>query len=71
MRVLFTCVRYLAHFHTLVPITRAVAAAGHEVAFATAEPLTPLIGPAGFRAGFHRFPAGEAPSPTGLCSPRS
>ena len=62
MRALFTCVRYLAHFHTLVPIARAVADAGHEVAFAAAELQTPLIAPG---ACFSASP-GRAPVSPGL-----
>jgi UDP:flavonoid glycosyltransferase YjiC (YdhE family) len=57
MRVLFTCLAYTGHFHPLVPLARAVAAEGHEVAFAT----HPALGAQVARAGFRHFPAGLAP----------
>jgi UDP:flavonoid glycosyltransferase YjiC (YdhE family) len=38
MRVLFTCRPLTGHLYPLVPLARATAAAGHEVAFATGEP---------------------------------
>jgi UDP:flavonoid glycosyltransferase YjiC (YdhE family) len=34
MRILFTTTAGLGHFHPLVPLARAAANAGHEVAFA-------------------------------------
>lgn len=36
MRVLFSCVPWEGHYRPLVPLVRALAARGHEVAFATA-----------------------------------
>jgi UDP:flavonoid glycosyltransferase YjiC (YdhE family) len=54
MRVLFTAVAASGHLHPLVPLARALAAAGHEVAFASAEPARALVG----RLGFRYFPAG-------------
>ena len=57
MRVLFTTMAQLGHFHPLVPIARAVAEAGHEVAFACAPAFQPTVEAAGFRAlpaGFDR-----------------
>jgi hypothetical protein len=54
MRVLFTCLAAIGHFHPLVPVARALADAGHEVAFATHASLVPLIE----RAGFRQRPAG-------------
>jgi UDP:flavonoid glycosyltransferase YjiC (YdhE family) len=56
MRVLFTCVPALGHFQPLVPIARALTAAGHEVSFATAAALAPMV----VRAGFRHLPAGLA-----------
>src|SRR5687768_4371603 len=56
MRVLFTCVPATGHLHPLVPIARALADAGHEVAFATHVAIAPLVERAGFRhvaAGVH------------------
>ena len=54
MRVLFSCRPLTGHLHPLVPLARAAAAAGHEVAFATAEPaLSDARG-----HGFAAFPAG-------------
>jgi UDP:flavonoid glycosyltransferase YjiC (YdhE family) len=54
MRVLFTCVPATGHFHPLVPVARALAEAGHEVAFATHAALAPLVE----RSGFRHVPAG-------------
>jgi UDP:flavonoid glycosyltransferase YjiC (YdhE family) len=54
MRVLFTTLPLAGHFHPLVPIARALAAAGHEVAFAARAAFAPAVEHAGFRA----FPAG-------------
>jgi UDP:flavonoid glycosyltransferase YjiC (YdhE family) len=55
MRVLFTCLPATGHFHPLVPIARAVADTGHEVAFATHASLASLVE----RAGFTHLPAGR------------
>lgn len=54
MRILFTTISGSGHFHPLVPIARAAAAAGHEVAVACAASFVPTAERAGFRA----FPAG-------------
>lgn len=54
MRVLFTVVGMLG----LVPIARAVQAAGHEVACAVPAPVLPTVE----RAGFRCFPADVAPA---------
>lgn len=54
MRVLFTTQPGSGHFHPLVPLARALAAAGHDVAFASAASLGPTI----IASGFHAFPAG-------------
>ncbi|MBB5858226.1 glycosyltransferase [Amycolatopsis umgeniensis] len=54
MRVLFTFAGGNGHFRPLVPIARALAAAGHTIAF-TGEPLmVPIVEAAGFTA----FPSG-------------
>jgi UDP:flavonoid glycosyltransferase YjiC (YdhE family) len=49
MRVLFTCHPALGHFLPLTPIARAVAEAGHEVAFAAPRFLRPAVEAADFR----------------------
>src|SRR4051812_43914761 len=50
MRILFTTQPGSGHFHPLVPLARALAAAGHAVAFAAAPALHPAIAASGFRA---------------------
>jgi UDP:flavonoid glycosyltransferase YjiC (YdhE family) len=50
MRVLCTCLPGYGHFNPLVPLARALARAGHEVAFATAADFCPRVERAGFRA---------------------
>ncbi len=58
MRVLFSCLPGFGHFHPLVPAALALRAAGHQVAFATAERFCRnVVEPAGFPA----FPAGLSP----------
>ena len=57
MRVLFTCLPFLGHVHPLVPLARALADAGHAVAFATGPSLCPLVEANGCRA----FPTGFDP----------
>lgn len=54
MRTLLTCVAATGHFHPLVPVARALAEAGHEVAFAAPSDIAPLVE----RAGFQHVPAG-------------
>jgi UDP:flavonoid glycosyltransferase YjiC (YdhE family) len=54
MRVMFTTLPATGHFHPLVPIARAAAAAGHEVVFATAASFCPVVESVDFRC----FPAG-------------
>jgi MGT family glycosyltransferase len=49
MRALFTCHPALGHFLPLTPIARAVAEAGHEVAFAAPRLPRPAVEGAGFR----------------------
>lgn len=57
MRVLFTSsTRGPGHFHPLVPIARALANAGHEVAVAGPAPLAEALAHLGLR----HFPAGLA-----------
>jgi len=60
MRVLFTCVPGVGHFHPMVPLARQVASTGHEVAFATASPFCRPVSDAGFTS----FPAGLGHGPT-------
>src|SRR3954447_18443013 len=50
MRILFTFIGGLGHFHPLAPVARAAAAGGHEVAVAGSGALTAEIQAAGFRA---------------------
>lgn len=57
MRVLCTCVPGYGHLHPMVPLARALQAAGHEVTFATAERFCPRV----VQAGFQAFPAGLGP----------
>ncbi|HEX8228685.1 MAG TPA: glycosyltransferase [Chloroflexia bacterium] len=54
MKVLFTTHPTASHWHPLVPLARALEAAGHEVAFATSPGFCPTIEAKGFRC----FPAG-------------
>jgi UDP:flavonoid glycosyltransferase YjiC (YdhE family) len=54
MRVLLTCSPAYGHFHPMGPLARALADAGHEVAFATAGDFCERVERCGFRA----FPAG-------------
>ncbi|HEV2639840.1 MAG TPA: nucleotide disphospho-sugar-binding domain-containing protein [Actinocrinis sp.] len=50
MRILFSFIGGVGHFHPLIPVARAAEAAGHEVAVAGSGALTAAIGAAGFRA---------------------
>lgn len=54
MRVLLTCSPAHGHFHPLGALARALADAGHDVAFATAADFCERVERCGFRA----FPAG-------------
>ena len=54
MRVLASCVVGYGHFHPMVPLLRALVAAGHDVAVATDPGFTPYVRSLGFEA----FPAG-------------
>lgn len=54
MRVLFTTQSALGHIHPLVPLARALQAAGHAVAFAASGSFAPTVE----ALGFHCFPAG-------------
>ena len=54
MRVLATCLPGHGHFNPMLPLAQALARAGHEVAFATAEDFCPRV----VQAGFAAFPAG-------------
>ncbi|MFN2607588.1 MAG: glycosyltransferase [Acidimicrobiales bacterium] len=57
MRVLCSCLPGYGHLHPMVPLARALQAAGHEVAFATESRFCPRAEHAGFVA----FPAGIGP----------
>lgn len=57
MRILCTCVPGYGHFHPMVPLSQALQAAGHEVAFATEARFCGRVE----RAGFPVFPAGLGP----------
>ncbi len=59
MRVLLSCRPLTGHLHPLVPLARAAEAAGHEVAFATAEPALSDARRHGFTA-FSAGPGSEA-----------
>lgn len=50
MRILFTLQPASGHFQPLVPLARAAAQAGHEVAFACARSFVPKVEQAGFTA---------------------
>jgi UDP:flavonoid glycosyltransferase YjiC (YdhE family) len=50
MRFLFTCRHGFGHVLPLLPLARAVTAAGHEVAFATGDPFQRFVQDAGFAA---------------------
>jgi MGT family glycosyltransferase len=54
MRVLFSTLPGAGPFHPLVPLARALAQAGHEVAFTTSQSYCATVETAGFRC----FPAG-------------
>ncbi|MDQ6615782.1 MAG: hypothetical protein M3083_13845 [Actinomycetota bacterium] len=54
VRVLCSCLPGFGHFNPLVPLARAAAGAGHQVAFATAAEFCPRVADAGFAA----LPAG-------------
>jgi UDP:flavonoid glycosyltransferase YjiC (YdhE family) len=54
MRMLFTMQPAFGHFHPLAPLAGALAAAGHEVAFACGRRFCPTVAAAGFTC----FPAG-------------
>ncbi len=55
MRVLFTTPPLSGHLHPLVPLARALVAAGHDVAFASGAAMCPTIAALGFRC----FPPGN------------
>jgi UDP:flavonoid glycosyltransferase YjiC (YdhE family) len=54
VRVLFSTLPGLGHFHPMVPLAQAIAEGGHEVAFATSASFCPTVASSGFRS----FPAG-------------
>ncbi|MDF2748841.1 MAG: jadS [Gaiellaceae bacterium] len=56
MRALFSCIPSEGHFRPLLPLARALAAAGHDIAFATAVDWHPRVAAEGFEA----LPAGRS-----------
>jgi UDP:flavonoid glycosyltransferase YjiC (YdhE family) len=54
MRVLFSCHPAVGHFHPMVPLAKALAAAGHEPIFATSASFCPYVE----RAGLPAVPVG-------------
>jgi UDP:flavonoid glycosyltransferase YjiC (YdhE family) len=50
MRILFTTIPAMGHFHPLVPLAKAARSAGHEVAFASSRSIHPQIEASGFTA---------------------
>src|SRR3954471_16581757 len=50
MKILFTCVVGHGHFHPMVPLARALEAAGHPVAFATDPGFCSYVRDVGFEA---------------------
>lgn len=67
MRVLMTSQPGVGHWHPLVPLARALEAAGHEVAFA----VTPATCAAISAAGLRGFPAGRDETPEELAERRA
>jgi UDP:flavonoid glycosyltransferase YjiC (YdhE family) len=57
VRVLCTCLPGYGHFHPMVPLARALADGGHDVAFATEARFCARVE----RAGFTAHPAGMGP----------
>ena len=50
MRAVLTCIPATGHFEPLLPLARAMAAAGHDLLFATAEAFHPEVSARGFEA---------------------
>lgn len=50
MRILFTTIPAMGHFHPLVPLAKATQKAGHDVAFASSRSIHPQIEASGFTA---------------------
>jgi UDP:flavonoid glycosyltransferase YjiC (YdhE family) len=61
LRILFTFAGDSGHFHPLVPIARACAAAGHTVAVGTRPRMMPVVRAAGFEAFAAEPAAGRPP----------
>lgn len=55
LRILFTCRATMGHFLPLVPLARTAIDLGHDVAFASAEPIVSQAR----KSGFVVFPAGQ------------
>jgi UDP:flavonoid glycosyltransferase YjiC (YdhE family) len=65
MRVPFTSTPSYSHVHPLVPFARALAEAGHEVAFATGASFAPVVAHTGFRHVPAGFDGGSVGTPGG------
>ena len=63
MRILFTFIGGLGHFHPLAPVARAAAAAGHEVAVAGSGGLVAHVAAAGFQTFATSAPRSSAAEP--------
>ncbi|MEV0677868.1 glycosyltransferase [Actinosynnema sp. NPDC050436] len=61
MRFLFTCVGGPGHLNPVLPISRAIAEAGHTVLWAASDPVRGLVERAGFP--FHRLGPASDPAP--------
>jgi len=68
MRVLFTTTAGTGHFHPLVPLAQAAAAAGHDVAVAGPRSVCPTIEASGLRASPQGTTATRTPN-SGRCWP--
>ncbi len=66
VRVLVTCRPVTGHYRPLLPLAAALAASGHEVAFATAGPIATEAESAGFTV----FRAGLGPEARNLLGAR-
>ena len=54
MRVLLTCRPFVGHYRPMLPLARALAEAGHEVAFASGDPIAGEAGCGRFQSVSHR-----------------
>jgi UDP:flavonoid glycosyltransferase YjiC (YdhE family) len=61
VRILITFATGTGHFHPLVPLARAAAQAGHDIAFAGAPAMVPTVAAAGFPAFAAGLDVGGSP----------